>query len=688
MKLHLSLLKKFVDIPLTSVSEIVALLDDLGLEVKAVNNLPNSDVVFTLELLANRADHHGIIGIAREIASRSLTSVRLPALASIEGVRSISLPLRVLTKLCLKYSALELEVSEALKLRPEIDSYLFATPKHAIVDTLNYVQYELGQPLHGFDRDKLVGELRVEELATEQTIEALDGVKYIIPAGAVVIADAKKVVAAAGVIGSLDSCVTKNTKRVVIESACFDPISVRKTARSMGLSTDAAKIFERGSDPESVLTALRRTTYLLSGAGGAVREGGCQVIGLNNVSNVSDSERLISVRMQSIKEAINSPRLPELELEMRLKSLGFVIKGDLKASHFKVVVPSWRKWDVHHEQDILEEFVRSYGLDRIKLKEFPLTAIVPEVDLLAQTKKRIAPVLTNNGFFEVITKSFYSETKVISLDGRHDGTDRHLRLQNALEKANSAMRISLLPSLLEVIADNQSQSVETIKIYEFGRTFERVVEHEIPKAQEKEFLGLAWVGNWHTQLKNENLDETESVFLFKGVIESICTELGIAPDVVASTSKLFHPKIQGQVKIGRKELGIFGLVHPDVVKKFKVRGPVFYGELNTPLLKDSIAQAKYDAPPRFPAARRDLTVFVPNNSFATVVLNKFIKIKSDYCEDISLYDWFRKEGEDFTRLTFRFTFRGQEETLAGELIDSEMERVRQVASEQFQLQMG
>jgi len=686
MKLHLSLLKKFVDLPLSGVTEIKDLLDDLGLEVKSFEEpLKGGDVVFSLELLANRGDHHGVLGMAREIASRNLSAVKMPSIATIEGSRSVSLPLRVVTPLCLKYALLEMEIPESLLLRPEIEATLLAAPKHPVVDTLNHVQYELGQPLHAFDRDKISGEIRVDTLSSPQSFEALDGATYQVPEGSIVILDGKGIIAVAGVIGSKGSAVSSETRRILLESACFDPVAVRKTSRAMGISTDASKVFERGSDIEGVHVAIRRVVYLLSGAGGAVKGDACQVVGLAEGPVKPLSERIIDVSLAAIREAVNSPRLPELEVEMRLKALGFVSVESVKGPRFRVRVPTWRLWDIHDEQDIIEEFIRSYGLSRIKLKPFLIEPELHDEPVAVTVAQKGVPVLRCSGFNEVITKSFYSEATAGLLSQTGLNPKSHVRLKNSLERNNSALRVSLLPSLLAVAADNQAQTVETIKIYELGRTYER---HE-EKAKESEFISFLWTGNWNAQLKEEKLSEGMRYRHGRGLISQILSNLGIEDVIFELTSSgLFHPKIQARIQVGRKEIGTVGIVHPSIASSFKVRGWVLYGELRLAQLAALQARIGYVEPAKYPIVKRDVTVIVPNKISAEKVRTELLKDAPEYCEKIEVYDWYEPKDEAVTKVTYRCIFRDQEKTLEGSVVDAGMEQLRGKIVDQMLLQIG
>ena len=332
MKLHLQLLHKFIELPSSNVKDIRNLLDEVGLEVKSVNT-ENNDKVFTIETLANRADHLSVLGIAREISAKLLTQIKLPMISSELVEKKVSLPVRLNTELCSKYSLLEMVVDQNMSLRNEILNVLSesALLRHPMVNLCNFIQLEIGQPVHSFDRDKIEGEVIIQTLEKETEIEALDNKKYLVPKDAIVICDRNKIIAVAGIIGCLNSMTTKDTKKVLIESANFDPVSIRRTKKLMYIATDAAQIFEKGADPEMVEYALKRIVYLSQGSMGTTRDNvGSHLIGYTNINNSKNPKVKITVKYSQIKNQINSPRLPEIEITTRLKYLGFGIEESFR----------------------------------------------------------------------------------------------------------------------------------------------------------------------------------------------------------------------------------------------------------------------------------------------------------------------------------------------------------------------
>jgi phenylalanyl-tRNA synthetase beta chain len=441
MKIHLSLIKRFLNWPFNDLSTTIYSFDELGLEVKSFENLPNGDVILSIETLANRADHQSALGMAREISAKFLTPLKWPSLhGQLDLTRPTSIPVRIDSEHCFAYHLLEIIVSNDFNLRPEVAAALLTEPKHPIVETANYLQKEIGHPVHIFDRDKVKGGIVVENTTIEQEIIALDNQTYKLPPNTLVIRDQEKILAVAGVIGCLNSAVSESTKRILVESALFEPISVRKTARALGLVTDAAKIFERGASISLISIALRRLAFLLEcSSGGSGELGGSQIVGYSKIEIKPFKQREIHLNLETIRSEINLPRLEPVEVEKRLENLGFIVEKLDKGKSFKVCVPDFRYWDVHDEMDLVEEFIRVYGLDRIKPKPLMFEVKATKLTEKTTTKRLISEILATNGFFEVITPSFYSEAKLTQVCNFGLGEkDQHLRLLNSLEKDNTS----------------------------------------------------------------------------------------------------------------------------------------------------------------------------------------------------------------------------------------------------------
>lgn len=694
MKLSRALLDKVIELPSRDVAELRQLLDDLGLEVKNIEGEGDA-ALLTIETLANRGDHLSAVGIARELSARLLTAVKVPALARELSARKTSVTVRVATEKCLRYALLEMNVSRDMALRSDVAAILGEPDpsRHAIVHLLNYIQQELGQPMHAFDRDKIEGEIVVEATSSPEEIVALDGKSYTVPPGAVVIKDKRRIVAVAGVIGCADSMVTTETSKVLIESASFDPVSVRLTARAMGLSTDASHAFERGVDRELVLTALKRLVYLTDGAGGAINDAStAHPVGFAYSEGAPIEKRRVPFSLGMIRAQLNAPRLSDVEVTTRLKYLGFGIDPVVAEKsgadrEFVATVPSWRLWDIRNPEDMVEEFGRVYGLQKVKLDLPPLDYEQPSLNEAERLLAKVEPVLVGNGFCEVITKGMYPRDTA-ELLARLDPkvAERHITLKNAVDSAYSHMKVTNVVSLCRLAEQNMRRGVSAVKAYEFGRVFGLPALTGEPYEFEREMLSLVVAGRWneHEWRKSESLEAL--VYHLRGVIEALVTSLGGSLTVGESTEPFLHPGYQGSLRSGRLLLGHFGVVHPMLRDGLGLGTDVVYAEFFATALAAIAPREAHLLPSDYPSVRRDITVRVGERGLAGTVVRLVRQAKVDALTAVDVVDNFKKPEEDFRRVTFRLTFQSRERTLAHAEVDAAMSQIlAHLSSHRFEL---
>lgn len=696
MKLYRSILERLIDLPNRDLRELRGLLDELGLEVKDIEEI-GAEVVFNIETLANRGDHLHALGIARELSARFLSSLKLPAVAADLPENKNAFPVRVLTDKCLRYALLDMTLPANLRLRPEIAAVMGAAAddKPAIVNYLNYIQLELGQPMHAFDRDKIDGEVRITLSSAEKEVQALDGKSYKVPAGSILIEDRSKVIAVAGVIGLANSMVSHATKRVLVESATFDPVSVRKAARAMGISTDASYAFERGQDLESVIFALKRLLHLTQGAGGAVKESdGSHALGLSYVQGEPAAKRKVHFKLSDVRRELNLPRLEELEIISRLKHLGYAIElveQSLKGSdkEYAALVPSWRLWDVEHRQDIIEDVARSHGLSRIKLMLPSLDYDQPEENPLEVLTGRIEPVLLGQGFREVISKGFYSAEDARLL-GEFEPAwfQQHVTIKNAIERSYSHMKVSNVLHLARLAVQNQRRGVEAFKVFELGRVFGLTRSKDSPYEFERDVLSLAAAGRWgeHDYKKGESGEEL--LYLLKGALEQIIAKLGAQLQVAESKRGILHPGCQAAIKVGRSEIGYFGLIHPELKRQLDLRADLAYAELEVDLLHKLKAENAFKVPNDLPSVSRDITLKLPLRGFAGKVLKYVGDMNCAILEQVHIADNFRKKDEDYRRVTYRLVFREAQRTLQHEEVDAALQQVLAELKTKYSLELA
>jgi phenylalanyl-tRNA synthetase beta chain len=684
MKLPLALLAKFIELPTKSISELRAIFDDLGLEVKDIEN-DGENAVFNIETLANRGDHLYALGIARELSARTLSTVKYPALAETLPDRKVSLTVKNNTDKCLRYALLELAISGSMMPRPEISSFIGGEGAHPLVDLLNYIQLEIGQPMHAFDRDKVEGEIIVKLTDQEEKIDALDGKAYSAPKGSIVICDSKKVIAVAGVIGCSNSMITDATNRVVVESAAFDPVTVRKTAKSMGISTDASYAFERGTDIEMVQKALKRLIHLCaSGANGSVM----QTVGCIVLEKQDSKKVIIDLDIGVVRKHLNAPRLESVEIVSRLKHLGFIIAETEDDKKFKVTVPSWRQIDIATSEDLVEEVARTIGLGKVRLELPPLDYYTPELNETETLLSKVEPTLIGNGFLEVVTKGFYSQTEVDiikSLD--NDLASHHIAIRNAVDSSYSHMKLSNILHLAKLANQNHRRGILSVKVYEVGRLFSLANNKKSKYEYESDFLTLAVSGRWYDNEWRKAPTRDELLICLKGVLESLIRAIGNSLSVAESRHPLLHSGCQATLKIGRANVGVFGLLHPYIKEKLDLKHDMIYAELECDALARCIKTREYSQYSEYPAIRRDITLLINKKEQAAKVLSYINECNSSNLNDVRLVDDFQKSGEDYRRVTYRLTFQSLDRTMESAEVDQAMSDILSFLSAQYKLEL-
>lgn len=705
MKLRYSLLHKFIELPECDIknpgaSPLRHLLDDLGLEVKGLDQNLDGSPIFTIETLANRGDHLYALGLAREISARTLTQVTYPAMASALPDKKCAIPVRRVTEKCLRYALLELVVPHPMPLRSDVSAVLGAEcgKHHAIVDLLNYIQAELGQPMHAFDQDKIEGEIAIELSTQAEEVVALDGKTYTVPAGSILIRDKKKTVAVAGIIGCANSMVGDTTKKVLIESAIFDPVTVRITARAMGISTDASYAFERGVDPEGIIPALKRLIQLAAGSAGAVGGGdSAHVVGYTMADSGASEKRKASVKLSRLRKEFNLPRLEEVEITARLKNLGYgleVASVDKADRDFTCLIPSWRSWDVVNADDLVEDLARSMSFERIKLQIPELDYELPDSNPLEGFIRKTRPVLTGQGFSEVVTKGFYSMAEVSLLEKLQPGIEKqHVRIRNAIEAHHSHMKVTNIIHLGRLLEANRRAGVECCKVFEQGRLFSdepRSVDAKelLYYEFERDVLTAAVYGRWYDSEWRTPETLEQKIPLFRGVLDGLARCFGRTLTVGKSEQPFLHPGMQGSIKFGRSVLGEFGVVHPEIANALELRGEMLYAQIDV-----SKAMSLGERDDRrelfdFPAIKRDFTLKVGQRDLAGRVQRYILESKAPSLVDCVVIDDFRRAEEDFRRVTYRLTFQEATRTLQHAEVDAAVAAVLETLSTKHSVAMA
>ena len=542
--------------------------------------------------------------------------------------------------------------------------------------------------MHAFDYNKVEGEIKVVLSDREHEILALDGKNYKVPAESLLIMDRNKIIAVAGVIGCANSMVDQNTTRTLIESACFDPILVRKTARRMGLSTDASYVFERGSDPEGYLIGLRRLLYLLENAS-SVDQSWVHALGFSQHRSSLSTSKVIKFDLAMLRQQLAAPRLKILEVVSRLKHLGFVVETEQDDAILSVKVPSWRHWNCENQSVILEDFARSHGLNAIKL-ELPTAEVDrPKLSAIQKFISAVEPVLVGSGMSEVVTRSYYSAQQVQWLEDLKPGiAEQHVQIANAIDSGYSHLRISNLIHHAQLVERSFRQGVSSVKIYELNRIFSKQKFDDSNYEHESNVLALAVSGRWYDNSWKREPEAAELVAHMKGLLDTLCAALGLKIELRSAEYAFFHPSCQAELFVDKKCIGRFGLLHPLLKDRLALTNEVVFAEIYV----DSILSLKTTKSSseinNYPAIKRDLTLKLPKKYFATEVCRNLQKLQVDDLVEVAISDDFQKSGEDFRRTTFKLVFQALDATLQGSEIDHRMQKIISDLSTKFNLELA
>ena len=541
-------------------------------------------------------------------------------------------------------------------------------PISNIVDITNYVLLELGQPMHAFDGTKLGGaQIRVRRARAGERLKTLDGQVRTLSTDMLIIADANEPVAVAGVMGGADSEVNDATTTIVFESAYFNPLSVRRTSRKLGLKTEASMRFERGIDPGMAKVALLRACALLEriGAGAA---GGPIVAG-----TLGSAAPTVPLRRDRIAGFLGL-RIPDADATRILESLGFAL--DPTAEGWSVTIPP-RRVDVTREVDLLEEIARHYGFDRIPSTFPPLRAAPPPSDPQIARARRVRHVMTGIGFSEAVTFGFTSEAAAQPFVAQPDSI---VRIKNPLSEAFAVLRPSLLPGLIESAATNVRRGRPDVRLFEMGTRFTGV-----EGAQQT--IAFVWTGagrgvHWSEKPRPADFFDAKSVVhdlaLAHDVGVDFATPPGMPPFLTPGKAASLLPRAGTTGATGASShgpLGVIGELAESTAETFGLPAgvSVYVGELDWEVLARFEQRALTVNPvPRFPAVVRDISILIDDRIAAGTVRVSITESAGEILEDVREFDRYQGKGipEDKVSLSLRLTFRSPERTLT----DAEVQR--------------
>jgi phenylalanyl-tRNA synthetase beta chain len=694
VKIALSHLRRYCPALPADPAAVRHLLDDVGIEVKRVSE-SGADVSFSLELLANRGDHRCYAGIARELCGRVGGELLLPPVAELtttEGA-SAGLSVSVESEACLLYTATSLSIEPAGGLPADLIVALAAADLQQVnvpVDASNLANLELGQPTHCFDAEAIRGGITIRASRPGERAWLLFQTAPVpLPPGTLVIADAEKVLAVAGVIGCEESKVSAATTRVVLESAAFDPVTVRVGARNLRVQTDASARFERGCDPSLALAGgAARVTYLLERHAGARRQGPTIVAGAWR-----DPQRTIDLDIGRLSAFLARP-IEAAECTRRLTPYGFAVREEPEPAggqRLRVTVPAGRTWDVESPQDLYEEVARSIGYNELP-EALPanLTGVLPSSE--EQTREAADRVLLGHGFYEVLTDGFYSRSmrdELCGADERHPLWP-HLEIENAIDSSFALLKNNCLGHALAAVDANQRLGTDTLKLFEWTRTFHPNPAPPNGTCDERRRLWLIAYGKTRDASWAEHPPAIDVWFL-KGLVEELGVELRQAlavgaPDPDNPLSQCLHPYRQASIELAGRRIGVFGEVSPRVLRSFGLkRVRPYYLDLDASALRLDQQTSVQSLPSLRPASVRMLAFTLPERVQAGAIARFMQETGPAWLDRVAIVDSFAHEegGAPVRTITYSVEYDNEQNEHSAEVLNTATEALVRSVEREF-----
>ena len=618
------------------------------------------DTILDIDITPNRPDCLSVLGVAREVASRTGQKLSLPPcdypeegpLTEEKASAEILDP-----DLCPRYSAglvLGVKVGPSPSwLRERLEAYGMR-PINNVVDITNYVMIEMGQPLHAFDFDTLRGRrIIVRRARRGEKFTTLDGVERELNRQMLVIADADRAVALGGIMGGLDTEVTPATTAVLLEAASFTFPQIRATSRALGLDTEAVMRFGRGLAPGLTVPSLRRAVKLILDLAGGKAARGL----LDTYPGKTEPEPIL-LPHQEMKRLLGMELAPE-EVERILTSLGFECLA--APSGLQVRVPYWRS-DIRLAADLVEEVARLWGYDNVPLTLISGAPPRPRPNPLLQLKERLRDLLVALGLQEAIN---YALTSVGQLEGVK--APLGIKVANPLTREQEYLRTSLRPGLLSLLAQNQKYD-EVLRFFELGRVY-LTREKDLP--MEREVAGVVVAGRRRPLSWAEKEGEAD-FYDIKGLAQELLSRLGLEPHFLPGQDPFLHPARQAYIMVAGNPTGVLGEVHPQVAEGFELKGPAYLLELDlTAILPNLPPHRPYRPLARFPAVHRDIAVVVDEG----VPVEKVEGILRDalMVTGVTLFDVY--SGKQVPQGKKSLAFRVEYQSLGRTLTDDEVDAV-------------
>jgi phenylalanyl-tRNA synthetase beta chain len=688
VKILVSWLRDFVDVT-ASPEEIAKTMSVRGFAVEGLEHIDwdssegriaKADAVIDFEVTGNRPDCMCVMGMAREIATAFNLPMRRPVARGKSGDDEDGSSLRLVSlkaadksdidvvienaDLCPRYAGAVADVTVGpspawMQARLQAAG---VRPISNIVDVTNYVLLEMGQPMHAFDFTRLGGaQIVVRTARSGESLTTLDGQTRELADDMLVIADAERPVALAGVMGGADSEVADGTTVIVFESAYFNPLSVRRTSRKLGLKTEASMRFERGLDPRLPVTAMERACALIETIGAGRARG---TIADRYPTRIEP--RTIRLRRAKISGLLGA-EVPDADVKRILESLGFTLREGTNGG-WDVNVPT-RRVDVTREVDLIEEIARQYGFDKLPSTFPALTGAPPPIDPRIGHARHLRSVMTAAGFSEAMTFGF-----VASAAAAPFATDGELvPIANPLSENFAVLRPSALPSLVDAVAHNRRREQRDVRLFEIGARFSRTTG-------ERRSLACAWTGAARAEHWGGGARDVD-FFDMKGVVERIGDALRLDVTTEADREPWLVAGRSAAVVAGGARVGVMGQLAPAIAEAHGLPSneAVYVAEIDLDAAEAAAPkdEARVEPLPRYPSVTRDISILVDATLAADLVRATIREAAPATLMQIREFDRYQGKGvpEDKVSLSLRLTFRASDRTLTDAEVQSAMDAI-------------
>ncbi len=625
------------------------------------------DKILEIGLTPNRSDAMSHYGVARDLKAffdlnNENVTLKLPSLSDFTYD-----DFKIETKINVKDSKLSplyagiiiknIEVKESPKwIKNKIKSIGYE-PINNIVDITNYVLHEIGQPLHAFDLDKITN-IEVKTLPSKTNFKTLDGNQISLSDEDIIICSENDPLCLGGIFGGLDSGVTDKTKNLFLESAIFNPTSIRKSSKRHSIFTEASFRFERGVDPEMVIYALKRASILI--------KNDCPESISSNIiqeNNLKLEDKKIYLRYERIN-SIAGKLLDKDVIVSILNSLDITIEASTDDG-LNVISPHYRA-DVNREIDIIEEILRVYGYNNI---ESSSRLVLSSKDYILNNDKIINDIvyksLIGSGFNEIMTNSICSPQ-----ENQINKDIKPLEIINPQGIELSNLRVSLLPGMLDIVAFNTNRQNKNLKLFELGNTYQKINKDNI----ETRILSISISGEVFDESWAIN-DKTDSFFYLKGVISKLCNDLSLKAKFTSKNDSNYSKKLI--ISNGKDEVGFIGELNKKLLHDYSISTKVCYAEINISKIEIFKSVVKYKEISKFPSSRRDISMIVDSEVSFDIIKKLSFDIEKNILKEVNLFDVYKDKSmsKDKKSYAVSFIFNDSKKTLTDKHIDQVMKKI-------------